>query len=379
MMHQQKGFHIPSLDGMRALAAILVFVSHAGLGHIIPGGLGVTIFFFLSGYLICTLLRMEFEKNGEISLKNFYLRRACRILPPMYFVLIMVLVLAELGVVRAGATASGIAAQFFQFTNYYLLVAPEANLPPHTTTFWSLAVEEHFYLVFPVALLFCLRRWGYRTVSYLLLTTCLAVLCWRAILVCGLNVSEQRTYFATDTRLDSLLFGCTLGLWLNPALDQVPKLLDQVSTKIAAGLFGVSLLLFTLAVRNPVFRETIRYTLQGIALFPLFWLAIRHPTSVVFRPLNWSWMRRLGVVSYSFYLLHLFWLKIIEENFPFNKVETGVLALIGTVGMAVLMHLYIEKPFGVLKNRLTTQRKHVPGVEDDRGSAIQTKAPSIDP
>ena len=80
-------FHIPSLDGLRAVAICIVFLSHAGLSKIIPGGLGVTIFFFLSGYLITTLLRLEHIKTGKIDLKKFYIRRMLRIWPNFYLVL----------------------------------------------------------------------------------------------------------------------------------------------------------------------------------------------------------------------------------------------------------------------------------------------------
>ncbi|MBX9895794.1 MAG: acyltransferase [Nitrosomonas sp.] len=87
MKDTKSNYYIPSLDGMRAVAAMLVFVSHAGWPHLIPGGFGVTIFFFLSGYLITTLLRREYESTGSISFKNFFLRRAYRIFPPLYIVL----------------------------------------------------------------------------------------------------------------------------------------------------------------------------------------------------------------------------------------------------------------------------------------------------
>ncbi|MBK6959466.1 MAG: acyltransferase [Nitrosomonas sp.] len=71
MRDVSESFYIPSLDGMRAVAAILVFVAHAGWSHIVPGGFGVTIFFFLSGYLITTLLRREYERTGSINFKIF--------------------------------------------------------------------------------------------------------------------------------------------------------------------------------------------------------------------------------------------------------------------------------------------------------------------
>src|SRR5438270_10676355 len=83
----KKPFQIPSLDGLRAVSFMIVFLSHAGLGRFVSGGFGVTVFFFLSGYLITTLMRMEADKTGHVSLKLFYLRRAVRILPPFYIVL----------------------------------------------------------------------------------------------------------------------------------------------------------------------------------------------------------------------------------------------------------------------------------------------------
>ena len=76
--------YIPSLDGIRAIAFLFVFIAHAGLDKIVPGGFGVTIFFFLSGYLITSILRLEASRTHKISLRKFYLRRAFRILPPMY-------------------------------------------------------------------------------------------------------------------------------------------------------------------------------------------------------------------------------------------------------------------------------------------------------
>ena len=77
-------FYIPSLDGIRAIAFLIVFISHAGLGKIVPGGFGVTIFFFLSGYLITTQLRREHERSHKIDFKKFYMRRILRIWPPFY-------------------------------------------------------------------------------------------------------------------------------------------------------------------------------------------------------------------------------------------------------------------------------------------------------
>src|SRR5277367_6687518 len=78
----RKVAHIPSLDGLRAVSFFIVFLAHSRLEWIVPGGFGVTVFFFLSGYLITTLMRLEVERTRDVSLKHFYLRRALRILPP---------------------------------------------------------------------------------------------------------------------------------------------------------------------------------------------------------------------------------------------------------------------------------------------------------
>lgn len=85
------------LDGLRAAAVLIVILSHAGLGHIVPGGFGVTIFFFLSGYLITTLMVKEWDKSEKIDLSAFYLRRAVRILPPMFIAIAITVALSILG------------------------------------------------------------------------------------------------------------------------------------------------------------------------------------------------------------------------------------------------------------------------------------------
>src|SRR5262249_59072136 len=86
---RHESLYIPSLDGIRAGPVMVVFAGHAGLRGLIPGDFGVTVFFFLSGYLITTLLRMEHEQTGAISFRAFYLRRVLRIFPPFYLVLIV--------------------------------------------------------------------------------------------------------------------------------------------------------------------------------------------------------------------------------------------------------------------------------------------------
>ena len=141
--------HIPALDGIRAVAVLLVFLSHTSEQPLIPGGLGVTIFFFLSGYLITTLLRREAASKGFISMSDFYLRRAFRILPPMYLTLAIAWAITRFGHLPTQGNALGLFATTFYFYNYADLLHLHALVPSGMNLLWSLMVEEHFYLVFP--------------------------------------------------------------------------------------------------------------------------------------------------------------------------------------------------------------------------------------
>ncbi|MFM7320022.1 MAG: acyltransferase family protein, partial [Armatimonadota bacterium] len=149
---------IPSLDGIRAISFLIVFLAHAGFYDKVPGGMGVTIFFFLSGYLITTLLRVELDTTGTLDLRRFYLRRVLRIFPPFYAFLAVSLLAAFLWVVPTKVTWEGVGAQILYLYNYYAIVRGPEGIPPGTDVYWSLAVEEHFYLVFPFAYLLLHRR-----------------------------------------------------------------------------------------------------------------------------------------------------------------------------------------------------------------------------
>lgn len=350
-MAATKEFHLPSLDGLRAFAALAVFASHAGLGHVVPGGFGVTVFFFLSGYLITTLLRRELEQRGDINFRHFYLRRIYRILPPMYLVLFAILVLCLTGVIAHTVTAGGLLAQILQVTNYYLLYADPPGVVPFTGIFWSLAVEEHFYLLFPLLFVFCMRRWSRHGVAGIFLALCALVLAWRCVLVLLLDAEPARTYLATDTRMDSLLFGCIMGVWRNPALDaQVFFKSAWANALLLAGAVGV--LAFAFVYRDAAFRETARYTVQGLALFPVFWLAVRHPDWPVFRVLNWRPVRLLGVISYVFYLSHLFWMYCGHMIFGEHQLAAALCGLTLTILFSYVVHHVVELPFARLRRKL---------------------------
>lgn len=353
-------FVIPSLDGLRTVAILIVFLSHAGLSHIVPGLFGVTIFFFLSGYLITTLMRLECERTGGINLRDFYMRRALRIFPPFYLVLGVIALLGVTGAVEGDFSWSALAAQAGFVSNYWEIYG--GLQPAGTEVMWSLAVEEHFYLLFPLFYI-SLRRVlpDARHQFMALIGLCGLVLAWRIFLVHGWQVIDlrhggthhPRTCHGTDTRLDGLLFGCALAVFGNPALDAAKgqkRLLLWVGLPLSGAVLGVSFLL-----RDAAFRETWRYTLQGLALIPVFIAVIRHPDWPPFRFLNWAWVRKFGVLSYAFYLVHSLVIALVKTHLPLSKLWQGVAAFVVSILLAWAMHLVIEKPCARLKKRFAAK------------------------
>jgi len=345
--------YIPSLDGIRALSFLLVFLSHFGLEHVVPGGFGVTVFFFLSGFLITTLMRAEYDRNQTVSLKHFWLRRSLRILTPAYLVLAVAVGTSLMFDPPGTVSFPAVAAQALHMTNYWIIYRGLEGLPPGTDVYWSLAVEEHFYLLFPF-LYMAMRRLGLsgRQQCILLLGLCILVMLWRCVLVMGFHVPEDRTHFASDTRIDSILFGCVLAVWRNPVLDHWQP--DEHTWKWQVTPLAIAALLACFVFRNPTFRETLRYTAQGVALLPLFVAAVRFPHWVSFRVLNWRPVTFVGLISYSLYLVHSGVIFFLQRHYPgLSWLVQGFVALALSVGLAWAIYLVIEKPCVKLRKRLT--------------------------
>lgn len=345
---KEAAFHIPSLDGLRAVAWAIVFFSHVGPTRFVPGGFGVTIFFFLSGFLITTLMRLEAERTGRVQLRQFYLRRALRILPPMYLALALAVILS-LGL---GAALSGTALtlQVLHFTNYHVALGGTGRALG-TDVLWSLSVEEHFYLAFPLAFI-ALRRFvaPLERQAAILLGACALLLAWRLVLVGVLHTPPEYTMHATDARVDSILFGCALALYRNPALPgpQVP-----VAAVWCAFAVGLVVLLLTIVSRDAFFRETLRYSLQGLALAPVFVAAIRFPRSLPFRLLNTRALRWVGVLSYSLYLVHLPIIQVLRLRLRAPEGVLTLLAFAVSISLASAIYYAIEKPCARLRRRLS--------------------------
>lgn len=347
------GFYVPSLDGIRAISFFLVFFAHAGLGKVfVPGGFGVTIFFLLSGFLITTLLRLEYLRFKRISLKDFYLRRVLRILPPLYVTLALSMLLVTLGKVATGTPFLGTLSQALQYANYYQIYAENPVAMPGTGVFWSLAVEEHFYLLFPLFYVWMCPRFTSMRQALVLLMLCALALAWRCLLFFHFHSSFDRIYLATDTRFDSILLGCVLAIAASPVLrDPLYELLVRQMRWLVP--VSLAVLIATFLYRSDAFRSTFRYTLQGVALMPLLIAAIRFQGSWAVKILNLAWVRFLGVLSYSLYLCHSIILEAIGRVWAPGPVFTGVVGISGALIFATLVHYLVERPCTRARKRLS--------------------------
>lgn len=336
---------IPSLNGIRAFSVIIVLLSHAGFEWLVPGGLGVTIFFFLSGFLITTLMVREQVRFGSVDIAAFYLRRFYRLIPPLLVTLAIAYGLTYIGVLAGNITPEGVLAQLLYFANYLeIFFDGSAKIPAGTGVLWSLAVEEHFYIVFPLvmslAFFFRLTNRGKLFVAVVL---CAAILLWRIYLVYELNVPASRTYYASDTRFDSILYGCILAFALASWGGEDDGNRTRLSwSEYALLASGVLLLATTFVIRDPQFRETFRYSMQGIALIPLFHLAVKRSESWPFRILGNRLLVRLGIYSYSIYLIHRVLIVALFDNVPLLAAHPALLAL-ASFALAVIFAAFVDR------------------------------------
>ena len=341
---------IPSLDGIRAVAVLLVFVAHSGFDHLVPGGLGVTIFFVLSGFLITTLMRIEHARSGSIDLRSFYLRRLLRLMPPLLVVVTAAGLLATASLIDRGFTWAGLSATLLYYGNYHMIAHDFSGVPAGLGVVWSLAIEEHYYLLYPPLALLLLRMRRIGRGAVLLGVLCAFVLAWRCVLVAN-GASTDYVMMASDTRVDAILFGCLMALARNPWLDRVAPL--NAAREGALALLCIAVLIVTFVYRDEVFRMTLRYTLQGLAITALLYLAVARAERWPFRWLSAPLLVYIGSISYTVYLSHHVILLGLGKHWPaWHPLLLTTVGALLTLGFAEAMRRWIEQPVARLRRRL---------------------------
>jgi peptidoglycan/LPS O-acetylase OafA/YrhL len=375
---------IPSLDGVRAISFLIVFVAHAGLDRYVPGAFGLYVFFILSGYLITTLLIREDQMSGFISLPLFYARRTLRIFPPLYTVIGLALFYLWVTRQLAGITFSGVMSQLLYYSNYdnLLFHGRPPGVIPGLGPLWSLAVEEHFYLLFPPLAVFLLHRLrlSYQRVTIILLSICLADLAWRIFVVVHFprllpsGVAFSWAEHGSDTRADSILFGCALAFFERTERSLLVFESRKLQRVIVPGCLVI--LLSTFTFRSELFRATARYTLQGVALAPLLYYVVHQPRTLAGKLLNSRLLSWIGAMSYSLYLVHYMALTEIQKHFPsLGIVSRGAIGLAISIILAEVIHVAVETPTGKLRGRM----KRTSASTRVRGRTEEPVKPSLEP
>lgn len=349
---------ISGIDGLRAVAVTLVLLAHFGMEKYVPGGFGVTLFFFISGFLITSLLVKEYEKTGQIKIYFFYMRRLIRLYPALLFsaALSIIVYTAFGGVVTLGE----IAASLFYYANYYQQsvgfgaagAVPVGSFHP-LSILWSLAIEEQYYLLFPIAIAPFIKSTGKLMALFMLLA--ILSLFWRVFLQSvGLG---DRIYMATDTRIDSIIYGAILATMLMSSYKQ--RALVFLTNCYVVWL-AVFLLMSSLLVRDEFFRNTFRYSVQGISLLSLVcFVCFSNAEGILNKILNCKPVILVGAWSYSLYLCHGIAILIAENIFSVSALdefnEKPFLFFLCEVFITLMFSIF---SYYVIEMRFIKLRKH---------------------
>ena len=336
--------HIPALDGVRAASILLVILYHFGFKQV-NGSLGVEIFFVLSGFLITWLMLTELDRKGDVSLKGFYMRRAFRLFPELYAYIAVGF--AALVIRKSAEVPWGDIISTFTYTsNYYQAFATRPD--NYLSQTWSLAVEEQFYMLWPV--LFISFQSKLKRLTWITAGIILAVWVHRWLLRFVFNADQGYIYLAFDTRADHILIGCLAALLIKQEV--FPRFWAAICAHpalpvLTAGLLGLS----SMYHGRGFYRFGVGYCVEPI-------LAVFLIIQLVYFSRQWGWLTDnpvaayLGKISYSLYLyqgLVLYTARTMTQHLPLAVSLAFSLGV--TVAFASGSYHFIGRPALKLKER----------------------------
>ncbi|HEY0870086.1 MAG TPA: acyltransferase family protein [Acidothermaceae bacterium] len=310
--------HLPGLDGLRAIAVVGVLLYHAGVGWIPGGFLGVDLFFVISGFLITSLLLAESDLTGRISLRHFYLRRARRLLPALAAMLVVVVSFmavffrGDLGQARGDVAAAASYVSNWWYVLHHRSYFVAAGRPSPLQHLWSLAVEEQFYLVWPVVVVALVAtRARLRWITVVAVAGALGSAFWMRTLAIRGNVpfdtDSSRVYFGTDTHASALLLGAAAAAFMTGLAGRRVVTLPAIARHLIdmaalAGLVALGWSMYAVGYYTPsLYRGGF---LEFAAIAAVVVAIVSAPGGWLGRALDVAPMRWIGERSYGLYLWH---------------------------------------------------------------------------
>lgn len=356
-MSGSKSRYIPALDGLRAFAVLAVIAYHMRMPWAPGGLLGVTVFFVLSGYLITSLLLIEYDDTGKIDLPHFWLRRIRRLVPAIVLVIVCTAVLCTLfNHALLTKMRPDVLPSLLFFNNWWQIFHDVSyfealGAPSPLAHFWSLAIEEQFYLVWPVALFAALKLGAKKGTVRNAVLVLAALSALEMALLFNPAADPSRVYYGTDTRAFSLLIGAWLAfVWPSHLLGaksgvrltkRERSVLDGVGAAALAGL------LLLVVFSNGFSPFLYRGGLVLCSVLTAVVIAVMvHPASVIgrvagARPLVW-----IGKRSYGIYLWHYPLLLLMDQGgIGDTPWWLYLLQLAAVFGCAALSYRFVENPF----------------------------------
>lgn len=348
----------PSLDGLRGIAIIAVMAFNGHVAGMRGAFLGVDMFFALSGFLITCVLLQGYSQTSGIGLKTFYLRRAFRLLPALFGLIVFCIAYALLFQQgeNASATLNGVLYTLFYVANWAQAPPFEPGIGPLSHA-WSLSVEEQFYIVWPLLLLVLLKlNRKAITVAVLLILITASIL--TSVLMWDQGVPHLRMYFGSDTRAHQLLIGCLAALLLSwgslRATQNLGKFLHAASAFSVVGI----LLSFSFARHTGAFVYNGGFALVSLGTTILILDLLLFPSGMSrvleLRPLVW-----IGKISYGLYLWHYPIFEASRQVFEgrLHPILYSAIGVAGTVMVATASYYLVEQPLLSFGRRFGTKNR----------------------
>ncbi len=367
-----KAVYLPGLDGLRALAVFAVIFYHLGVGWAPGGLLGVGVFFTLSGYLITDLLLSQIKNHGRILFGDFYFRRAKRLLPALYVMLALVLFYITLFQRDLLSSLPGdVIAAVLYVSNWWYIYHHvsyfQSFIPSPFTNLWSLAVEEQFYLIWPLVLI-VFAKFIRSTTARVVVTLALAAASALAMgMIYHPGTVPNLVYYGTDTRAFALLIGAALAfVWPSAQIPAVsPAVRDAITVLGFAGLaLFVWMVLFTNEYQTFMYRGGMVILAVG-TMFVVQSLAM--PNSLMSTILGVKPLRWLGVRSYAMYLWHYPIIALSSSllgRLHNNHLIYDVIVIGATVAVSALSWELVEDPIRRIRVQPRRGRHHTVAVRE---------------